>query len=107
MLFPAVKSRHVVSVGVDGHFSDAGIGQSSSTDTKFGLYIGGHERPIHRVAGSRAHRGFVGCIKNIVIKEKPVEISTSVAARNAHIGACPVDWKLIDTILFLKVAAEY
>ncbi|XP_059055423.1 laminin subunit alpha [Achroia grisella] len=86
-----VKSRHVVSVGVDGHFSDAGIGQSPSTDTRSGLYIGGHEKPIHRVMGARARRGFVGCIKNIKIKEQNVPISLTGAGRNTHIGVCPND----------------
>ncbi|KAI5640960.1 laminin G domain-containing protein [Phthorimaea operculella] len=87
----AVKSRHVVSVGVDGHFSDAGLGQSGSTDTRSALYIGGHERPISRVRGVRSRRGFTGCIRNIMIRESLVQIPLTAAGRNTHIGVCPAD----------------
>ncbi|XP_049885179.1 laminin subunit alpha [Pectinophora gossypiella] len=87
----AVKSRHVVSVGVDGHFSDAGLGVSGSTDTRSALYIGGNERPISKVRGVRSRRGFTGCIRNIIIKETPVKIPLTAAGRNTHIGVCPVD----------------
>ncbi|XP_045458049.1 laminin subunit alpha [Melitaea cinxia] len=87
----AVKSRHVVSVGVDGHFSDAGLGQSGSTDTRSALYIGGHERSLSRVKGVRSRRGFTGCIRNIVIKDVPVQIPLTAARRNTHIGVCPND----------------
>ncbi|XP_046976709.1 laminin subunit alpha [Vanessa cardui] len=87
----AVKSRHVVSVGVDGHFSDPCVGQSGSTDTRSALYIGGHERSISRVKGVRSRRGFTGCIRNIVIKEVPVQIPLTAARRNTHIGVCPND----------------
>ncbi|CAK1588443.1 unnamed protein product [Parnassius mnemosyne] len=87
----AVKSRHVVSVGVDGHFSDAGLGQSGSTDTRSALYIGGHERPIAKVRGVRSRRGFTGCIRNIVIRETSIQIPLNAAGRNTHIGVCPTD----------------
>ncbi|KAM3968484.1 laminin subunit alpha [Aphomia sociella] len=86
-----VKSRHVVSVGVDGHFSDAGIGQSPTTDTRFGLYIGGHEKSIHNLRGTHAKRGYIGCIRNIKIKEKNVTIPLTGAGKNTHIGVCPND----------------
>ncbi|XP_032527888.2 laminin subunit alpha [Danaus plexippus] len=87
----AVKSRHVVSVGVDGHFSDAGLGQSGSTDTRSALYIGGHVRPISTLRGTSSKRGFTGCIRNIVIKETPVHIPLSAARRDTHVGVCPSD----------------
>ncbi|CAH2207445.1 jg16565, partial [Pararge aegeria aegeria] len=86
-----VKSHHVVSVGVDGHFSDAGLGVSGSTDTRSAIYIGGHERPINRVRGVRSKRGFTGCIRNITIKDTPVQIPLSAAGRNTNIGVCPSD----------------
>ncbi|XP_034839290.1 laminin subunit alpha [Maniola hyperantus] len=87
----AVKSHHVVSVGVDGHFSDPGLGVSGSTDTRSAIYIGGHERPINRVRGVRSKRGFTGCIRNITIKDNPVQIPLSAAGRNTNIGICPSD----------------
>ncbi|XP_049703370.2 laminin subunit alpha [Helicoverpa armigera] len=86
-----VKSLYVVSVGVDGHFSKPGLGAYASTDTRSSLYIGGHEKPLHRVRGVRSRRGFTGCIKNIVIGESPVKIPLTAAGRNTHIGVCPVD----------------
>lgn len=84
-----MKSRHVVSVGVDGHFSDAGLGVSSSTDTKSALFIGGHERPLARVRGVRSRSGYTGCIKNIVIKEELASIPLTAAHGSVHIGVCP------------------
>lgn len=89
--FAAVKSSHVVSVGVDGHFSDPGVGQSGYTDTKSALYIGGHERDLSKVKGVRSQRGYVGCIRNIVIKEKARRIPLNAAHGNVHVGVCPTD----------------
>ncbi|KAJ0183974.1 hypothetical protein K1T71_000397 [Dendrolimus kikuchii] len=84
-----VKSFYVVSVGVDSHFSDPGIGSYASTDTKSALFVGGHERPISKVRGVKSKRGFTGCIKNIMIGETSVTIPLTAAGRNTHIGACP------------------
>ncbi|XP_061719203.1 laminin subunit alpha-like [Cydia pomonella] len=85
------KARHVVSVGVDNHFGDAGLGTGPSTDTRSALYIGGHEKAVARVRGVRSKRGFTGCIRNIQIREQPISIPLSAAHRDTHIGACPVD----------------
>lgn len=81
----------MVSVGVDGHFSDAGLGVSGSTDTRSAIYIGGHEKPITKVKGVRSDRGFTGCMRNIIIKETLVNIPLTAAHRNTHIGVCPSD----------------
>ncbi|KAH9634640.1 hypothetical protein HF086_000612 [Spodoptera exigua] len=86
-----VKSLYVVSVGVDGHFSKPGMGAYSSTDTRSALYIGGHERPLHKLRGVRSRRGFTGCIRKIVIGETPLKIPLTAAGRNTHVGVCPVD----------------
>ncbi|XP_075991137.1 laminin subunit alpha isoform X2 [Anticarsia gemmatalis] len=86
-----VKSHYVVSVGVDGHFSKPGIGAYASTDTRSAMYIGGHERPLHKVRGVKSRRGFTGCIKNIVIEKSAVKIPLTAAGRNTHIGVCPLD----------------
>ncbi|XP_063394216.1 laminin subunit alpha [Cydia fagiglandana] len=85
------KARHVVSVGVDNHFGDAGLGTGPSTDTRSALYIGGHEKAVARVRGVRSKRGFTGCIRNIQIREQPISIPLSAAHRDTHVGACPVD----------------
>ncbi|VVC86157.1 unnamed protein product [Leptidea sinapis] len=85
----AIKSHHVVSVSVDGHYSDAGLGHSASTDTRSALYIGGHERPLWKVRGVRSRRGFTGCIRNITVKDTLVQIPLTAAGRNTHIGVCP------------------
>ncbi|XP_026331928.1 laminin subunit alpha isoform X2 [Hyposmocoma kahamanoa] len=87
----AIKLRHVVSVGVDGQFSDPGIGMSSSTDTGSALYIGGHERAIGKVRGVTSKRGFTGCIRNIVINTTRIKIPLNAAGRNTHVGVCPKD----------------
>ncbi|XP_037870167.2 laminin subunit alpha [Bombyx mori] len=86
-----VKSLYVVSVGVDGHFSKPGIGAYTSTDTHSALYIGGHERPIHKVRGVHSRRGFTGCVRNIVVGETPVKVPNSAVGRGAHVGVCPQD----------------
>lgn len=97
ILFSVVKSLYVVSVGVDGHFSKPGMGAYSSTDTRSALYIGGHERPLHKLRGVRSRRGFTGCIRKIVIGETPLKIPLTAAGRNTHVGVCPVDWSTIQT----------
>lgn len=86
-----MKSLYVVSVGVDGHFSKPGIGAYTSTDTHSALYIGGHERPIHKVRGVHSRRGFTGCVRNIVVGETPVKVPNSAVGRGAHVGVCPQD----------------
>ncbi|XP_060809379.1 laminin subunit alpha [Amyelois transitella] len=87
----ALKSHHVVTIGVDGHFSDAVLGRSGSTDTRFGLFIGGHDRDIKSLPGTQSKQGFVGCVRNIRIKEKPVAVPSTAISRGAHIGVCPLD----------------
>lgn len=86
-----VKSLYVVSVGVDGHFSKPGLGAYSSTDTRSALYVGGHERPLHKLRGVRARRGFSGCLRNLLIGDSPVRVPLTAAGRNTHVGVCPAD----------------
>ncbi|CAD0193927.1 unnamed protein product [Chrysodeixis includens] len=86
-----VKSLYVVSVGVDGHFSKPGLGAYSSTDTRSALYVGGHERPLHKLRGVRARRGFSGCLRNLLIGDSPVRIPLTAAGRNTHVSLCPAD----------------
>lgn len=78
-------------MGVDGQFSDPGIGMSSSTDTRSALHIGGHERALSTVRGVTAKRGFTGCIKEIVINATPVKIPLNAARGVTHVGVCPID----------------
>ncbi|XP_061713822.1 laminin subunit alpha-4-like [Cydia pomonella] len=103
-----LKFGNTVSVGVDNHFSDTVVRETSeyyeetsdfeihddsglSTDTRSAIFIGGHTRAVSRLRGIRCKYGYTGCIRNIKIRDQPVKIPLTAAHENVHIGACPVD----------------
>merc|ERR1712038_1371717 len=71
----AVKAKNVVTLSVNDVFAQPGIGVPgvSSTDTNHGLFIGGHPKP-GRLEALATNTNYVGCIKNIVIENKPLQV---------------------------------
>ena len=55
-LYLIIKAKNVVTLSVDDIFAQPGIGVPgvSSTDTKHGLFIGGHPKP-ERLTALRVH----------------------------------------------------
>lgn len=86
----AVKAKNVVTLSVDDIFAQPGIGVPgvSSTDTNHGLFIGGHPRP-DRLNGLRTSGSFVGCIKDIVIEGKPLNVEPDMLKGDISSHVCP------------------
>lgn len=86
----AVKAKNVVTLSVDDIFAQPGIGVPgvSSTDTNHGLFIGGHPRP-DRLTGLQTRRNFVGCIRNIVIENNPLEVHHGMLKGDILSNVCP------------------
>ena len=89
--FSAVKAKNVVTLSVDDIFAQPGIGVPgvSSTDTNHGLFIGGHPR-TDRLTGLRTDTNYVGCIKNIVIENKPLQVRGEMLKGDIMSHVCPM-----------------
>ena len=89
--FSAVKAKYVVTLSVDDIFAQPGIGVPgvSSTDTNHGLFIGGHPR-TDRLTGLRTDTNYVGCIKNIVIENKPLQVRGEMLKGDIMSHVCPM-----------------
>lgn len=88
----AVKSKSVVTLSVDGEFTNPGVGdhRSTSTDTGGALFLGGH-RLIHKARGLLTRTPFVGCIKNVYVNNEAVPLEPSMADGDVVIGSCPTN----------------
>ena len=91
LFFSAVKAKNVVTLSVDDIFAQPGIGVPgvSSTDTNHGLFIGGHPR-TDRLTGLRTDTNYVGCIKNIVIENKPLQVRGEMLKGDIMSHVCPM-----------------
>ena len=90
LLFSAVKAKNVVTLSVDDIYGqpDIGVPGVSSTDTNHGLFIGGHPRP-ERLTGLRSESNYVGCIRNIVIENRPLNVTSSMIKNDVSADVCP------------------
>lgn len=91
----AIKSKHVVTLGIDDSYGEAVAGpRRSPTYTSSALFIGGHPSLFKksRVAGAISTQGFSGCIKNINVRNANfAKIPLKSAHGDVHIGMCPTD----------------
>lgn len=88
----AIKSQYVITLIVDSWHSNPTIGQVSnfSTDTTRPLFLGGHPH-LSKARGLSVRRPFVGCIRNIKVKEEVIPIHLSMANGNVRTGVCPLN----------------
>lgn len=86
----AVKSKSVVTLGVNKIFSSPVIGdeKDTSTDTGGGFFLGGH-RLFPRLRGISTKSTYVGCIKNVEINNEPINITPAMVEGGATFGFCP------------------
>lgn len=86
----AVKAKNVVTLSVDGSFTQPGIGVPgvSSTDTNHGLFIGGHPK-ADRLTGLLTDTPFVGCVRNIVIEGTKLDIEPYMLKGDVMSHVCP------------------
>ncbi|KAG8228153.1 hypothetical protein J437_LFUL002807 [Ladona fulva] len=90
----AIKNKNMVSLAVDLEHVEPGVGVvgSSSTDTAHPLYLGGHVHGTQmRLRGLETRRPFVGCIRNLSINSKPIQLGLSQAVGNITMGVCPTN----------------
>jgi len=87
----AVKAKNVVTLSVDDIFAQPGIGVPgvSSTDTKHGLFIGGHPKPERLTALQTSGTDFIGCVKDIVIEGKTISVQQNMLRGNIMSHICP------------------
>lgn len=88
----AIKTSNIVTVSVDGVFSDPAIGVAgvSSTNTKDPLYIGGMpDDEILEKAGVETTQQFVGCMRFLELKNKPQSFAQSRVFGKVLLNTCP------------------
>lgn len=87
----AIKSQYVITLIVDSWNSNPTIGAitASSTDTTRPLFLGGHPH-LSKARGLTVRRPFVGCIRNVKIKNVAQPINLSMANGNVRTGVCPL-----------------
>jgi laminin alpha 3/5 len=86
----AVKAKNVVTLSVNKIFAQPGIGVPgvSSTDTNNPLFLGGHPRPgKFSIRGDQVN--YSGCMKEVVIEGKPVEMTADRLIGDIHSHVCP------------------
>lgn len=87
----AIKSQYVITIMVDSVNSQPAVGNTSnpSTETSRPLYLGGHQF-MSRVRGVSVRKPYVGCIRNIKIKDSTEHITPSMTVGNVQTGVCPL-----------------
>lgn len=85
-----VKSKFVISVQVDRVSSNPGVGQTLhvSTDTTRPLFLGGHPHP-NRARGLKVRKSYVGCMRNIKVRNDLSEITNDMVVNDVQTGVCP------------------
>lgn len=88
----AIKSRYVITVTVDGVSSTPSVGstKSPSADTTRPLFLGGHPY-LKKARGLTVRRPYLGCIRNVKIRDKVQNIEPSMTVGNIQCGVCPLN----------------
>lgn len=88
----AIKSQYVITLIVDSINSNPTIGSTEffSTDTTRPLFLGGHPH-ILKAKGLTVRRPFIGCIRNVKIREVAQPINLSMAHSTVLTGVCPLN----------------
>lgn len=88
----AIKSQYVITLVVDSVNSNPTIGAITavSTDTTRPLFLGGHPY-LSKARGLTVRRPFIGCIRNVTIKNVAQPINLNMAVGNVRTGVCPLN----------------
>lgn len=88
----ATKTQYVISLIVDKVAANPTIGAVTavSTDTSRPLFLGGHPY-LSKARGLTVRRPFMGCIRNVEIKNSPQPINLEMATGNVRTGVCPLN----------------
>ncbi|XP_071446786.1 laminin subunit alpha-4-like [Hetaerina americana] len=87
----AIKNKNMISLSVDSSEMTVVNGpvDARSTDTHDPLYVGGHAIMHVRKIGLKPRRQFVGCIRNISINSKSINMADTKPVGNVMMGVCP------------------
>lgn len=87
----AIKSQYVITIMVDSVSSQPSIGNASnpSTETTRPLFLGGHPF-MQKVRGLTVRKPYIGCMRNIKIRESNEQITTSMTTGDVQVGVCPL-----------------
>lgn len=87
----AIKSQYVITLNVDNVSSDPAIGDVNHpfTNTKRPLFLGGHPY-LQKARDLSIRRPYIGCIRNVKIKDVTQKIHTGIVSGKAQVGACPL-----------------
>lgn len=88
----AVKSQYVITLIVDKINSSPTIIEtgSISTETNRPLFLGGHPR-FDKTKGLTVRTPFIGCMRNVEIREVPHPIELERAFGHVQVGVCPLN----------------
>lgn len=88
----AIKSKYVITLMVDQVSSQPSIGNanSPSTDTSRPLFMGGHPHLL-KARGLSVRKTYLGCIRNLRIRDVAEEIQPSMMVGNVQAGVCPTN----------------
>lgn len=88
----AVKSQYVITLSVDNMSSQPSIGSalSLSTDTTRPLFLGGHPH-LSKARGLGTRMPYLGCIRNVKIKDVAEDILPGMTVGNVQTGVCPTN----------------
>lgn len=64
-------------------------GSSIATDTNHPLFIGGYPPTLTASKGIETSAHFIGCIKNLEINKKPIDLSQFTAFGDVMFNVCP------------------
>lgn len=90
-LFAVVKQKNVVLLSVDHRAAPEKFTDKSLTKvlSKHPIFIGGHPMLGRKLRGSTSQAQYVGCINNILINQKPIDIRPERAYGEVIAGVCP------------------
>lgn len=89
--FLAVKTKNAVVISVDHASSPPGIKHLGIVQSKHSIFIGGHPA-LHEgktLKGSESMSQYVGCIKNLIIKEKSYSLDPARIHGKVLADVCP------------------
>ncbi|XP_064094479.1 laminin subunit alpha-like isoform X2 [Macrobrachium nipponense] len=85
-----IKTKNIAMLVVDGISTNPVKGKigATSTDTKHPLFLGSQPR-ISARRGEATDEKFVGCVRNLTIKNAPADLAFATFVGNVDAGSCP------------------
>lgn len=87
----AIKSQYIATIFVDSVGSQPAVGPTTSSlaQTKRPLFLGGHPY-MSKARGLLVRRPFLGCIRNVKVKDEIQHIHPGMTVGHVQTGVCPL-----------------